>query len=229
MRKAFTLLELIFVIVVIGILAVFILPQTKTNPVQEAAVQVLSHIRYTQHLALVDDTYNSLDSHWYMSRWQIVFGNGNQYANNKPAYTIFSDSLGSTGTYSGDPKESEIAINPQNPNQIMTGGYNSTVALDYNNAGFKGMKQLNLGERYGITNVSFSGGCNIGLRISFDYLGRPFTGDQSTMTAPYSAPTQRLLTKDCNITLTAGTESVVIQIKPETGYSCILNSSGECI
>jgi len=215
MKKAFTLLELVFVIVVIGILAALILPRTKTNPVQEAAVQVLSHIRYTQHLALIDDKYNANDSHWHMARWQIVFGNNNNFANNKPAYTIFSDS----GAYSGDPKKSEIAINPANHNQIMTGGYNNTAALDYNNAGFKGMKELNLGEKYGITNVSFSGGCNIGLRISFDYLGRPFTGDQSTMTGPYSAATPRLIASDCNITLTDGSETAVIQISPETGYA----------
>jgi prepilin-type N-terminal cleavage/methylation domain-containing protein len=218
MKKAFTLLELLFVIVVIGVLAALILPRTKTNLVQEAAVQVLSHIRYTQHLALVDDKYNANDTNWYMSRWQIVFGNNNMYANNKPAYTIFSDS----GAYSGDPKESEIAFNPQNHNQIMTGGYNSTAALDYNNASFKGMKELNLGEKYGITNVSFSGGCNIGLRISFDYLGRPFTGDQHTMSGPYTAPTQRLITSDCNITLSDGTESAIIQISPETGYAKVI-------
>ena len=218
MKKAFTLLELVFVIVVIGILAALILPRTKTNPVQEAAVQVLSHIRYTQHLALVDDKYNSNDTQWYKARWQIVFGNNNKYANYKPAYTIFSDS----GAYSGDPKESEIALNPQNPNQILTGGYNNTAALNYNNAGFKGMKQLNLGEKYGITNVSFNGGCNIGLRISFDYLGRPFTGDQHTMTGPYSALTPRLITSDCNIILTDGTETATIQISPETGYAKII-------
>ena len=223
MRKAFTLLELVFVIVVIGILAALILPRTKTNPVQEAAIQVLSHIRYTQHLAMVDDKYNANDIHWYMARWQIVFGNNNQYANHKPAYTIFADSLNtSTNTYSGDPKESEIALNPQNHNQIMTGGYNNTAALNYNSAGFKGMKQLNLGENYGITNVSFSGGCNIGLRISFDYLGRPFTGDQHAMTGPYTAGTQRLITSDCNITLTDGTETAVIQISPETGYAKVI-------
>ncbi|QOP46070.1 pilus assembly FimT family protein [Sulfurimonas paralvinellae] len=218
MKKAFTLLELVFVIVVIGILAALILPRTKTNPVQEAAVQVLSHIRYTQHLALVDDKYNDSDANWYMGRWQIVFGNNNNFANNKPAYTIFADS----GAYSGDPKESEVAVDPQNPNLIMTGGYNNTVALDYNNAGFKGMKELNLGEKYGITNISFSGGCNIGMRISFDYLGRPFTGDQSTMTGPYSAATQRLITSDCNISLTDGTETATVQISPETGYAKVI-------
>ncbi len=214
MKKAFTLIELIFAIVVIGILVALILPRTKTNPVQEAAVQVLSHIRYTQHLAMIDDKYNPNDTNWYKGRWQIVFGNTNKYANGKPAYTIFADS----GAYSGDPKESEIAINPQNHNQIMTGGY-GTGALDYNNANFKGMRSLNLGEKYNITKISFSGGCNIGNRISFDYLGRPFTGDHYTMTGPYSAKKPRLMTSDCNIVLTDGIKSATIQISPETGYA----------
>jgi len=78
MKKAFTMLELIFVIVVIGILAAVILPRTKTNPVQEAAVDLLSKIRYTQHLALVDDKYDASNTSWYKNRWQIQF-NGNTY------------------------------------------------------------------------------------------------------------------------------------------------------
>ncbi|MDQ7060006.1 MAG: type II secretion system protein [Sulfurimonas sp.] len=65
MKKAFTMIELIFVLVVVGILAAVILPRTKTNPLQEAAIQLLSHIRYTQHLALVDDVYDANDANWY--------------------------------------------------------------------------------------------------------------------------------------------------------------------
>ena len=223
MKKAFTLLELIFVIVLIGILAAFILPRIKRNPLNEAAIQVQSHIRYVQHLAMIDDKYDSNDDKWYKGRWQIVFGNTNVYADSKPAYTIFSDSLSSiSNTYSGDPKESEIAINPQNHNQIMTGGYNNTAALDYNSNGFKGMKELNLGKKFGVTHIYFTGGCNSGLRISFDYLGRPFLGDQSTMTAPYSAPTNRLIDSMCKVVLSNGESNVTIEIEKETGFSKII-------
>ena len=92
MKRAFTLLELVFVIVVIGILAALILPRTKTNPVQEAAIDLVSKIRYTQHLAMVDDKYN-INGTWYKTRWQIQF-NGNTYSitskdkNNNIVYAI---------------------------------------------------------------------------------------------------------------------------------------------
>ena len=87
MKKAFTLLELVFVIVLIGILAATIIPNTKTNPAAEAAIQLQSHIRYAQHLAMMDDKFGSSTS-WYKNLWQIAF-TGNTYsiiANNNTLY-----------------------------------------------------------------------------------------------------------------------------------------------
>ena len=60
-KKAFTLLEIVFVIVVIGILATVILQRRQDNSLREAALQLISDIRYTQHLALTDDKYNPKD------------------------------------------------------------------------------------------------------------------------------------------------------------------------
>ena len=215
MKKAFTILELVFVIVVVGILATYIIPSIKTNPLQEAAIQLVSHIRYTQHLAMIDDKYDSNDPDWHKGRWQIVFSN-NVKTNNQEAYTIFSD----TPIYSGDPTVTEIAKNPQNNNLLMSGGYTGTVKLDVNHNSFIGMKKLNIGMSYGIDDISLNGGCS-NSRISFDYLGRPFTGDQSTMTGPYSAGTQRLITSVCNITISSEIDSITITIEPETGYAKI--------
>ncbi len=80
MRKAFTLLELVFVIVVVGILAAVIIPSTRTNPVREAAIQLVSHIRYAQHLAMVDDKFNISDPTWYENRWRISFDVNKKYS-----------------------------------------------------------------------------------------------------------------------------------------------------
>lgn len=221
-KKAFTMLELVFVIVVIGILAAVIIPNTRTNPLQEAAIQLLSDIRYTQHLAMVNDTYDPNDANWYKRRWQIVFSSG-IYTGGTEAYTIFSDRAGNA---TGDAQESEIAINPQNSTQIMTGGYGNAAAIDFTSAGFKGMKKLNIGYSYGVTSVTLSCG---GARISFDHLGRPLKGDLSSMTGPYSAGTQRLLTQNCLITLTDGSDSSYITIAPETGYACISDAASNCL
>jgi Tfp pilus assembly protein FimT len=99
MKKAFTMLELVFIIVVIGILAAVILPNIKTNPVGEAAVNLLSQIRYTQHLAIIDDKFNQNNTTWYKNRWQIRF-NGNKFS-------IVSDN---NAKFAKDPQNKSIPL-----------------------------------------------------------------------------------------------------------------------
>ena len=64
------MIELIIVIVVAGILAAVMLPRLERDAAREAAEQVAQHIRYTQHLAMVDDVYDGT-SDWYQDRWSI--------------------------------------------------------------------------------------------------------------------------------------------------------------
>jgi len=215
MKKAFTILELVFVIVVVGIIAAVVIPSTKTNPLEEAAVQLLSDIRYTQHLAMVDDKYDANDDEWYRARWQLIFYKGIN-ANRVPSYTVFSDN----STYTGDPSINEIAINPLNKNLLMSGGYSGSTRLNINHSNFIGTKNMNLGMRYGVKGYRLSGGCS-GARISFDHLGRPLRGDLSTMDDPYKAGTQRLIVSDCNITIQNESDSISIILNAETGYAKI--------
>ena len=88
MKKAFTMIELIMVIIIIGVLAVVIITRSGSNKLAEAAVQIVSDIRYTQHLALIDDKFNPLVANWYRQRWQIAFST----AHSTRSYSIFSDS-----------------------------------------------------------------------------------------------------------------------------------------
>ncbi len=115
MKKAFTMIELVFVIVVIGILAAVIIPSTRTNPAQEAAIQLLSHIRYTQHLAIVDDKYDATDVNWFQNRWQIRFTNN--------TYSIVSDN---NTVFAVDPSNSSENIQ----NIDLGDQYSATISFN---------------------------------------------------------------------------------------------------
>jgi len=126
MKKAFTLIELVFVIVVIGILAAAIIPRTTTNPVAEASVDLLSKIRYTQHLSIVNDKYDATNVNWFKDRWQIVFS-GN-------SYSIVSEN---NNTYARDNLDTaqeikDIQLKGLN-SIVLSGGCSgkSTISFDY--------------------------------------------------------------------------------------------------
>lgn len=70
-RFAFTMLELVFVIIIIGILAVLAMPNFNTNPLRLASEQIATHIRYTQHLAMIDDKYDPANATWFQDKWTI--------------------------------------------------------------------------------------------------------------------------------------------------------------
>jgi len=214
MKKAFTMLELVFVIVVVGIMAYVAVSSFSRNPLREAADQLVSHIRYTQHLAMMDDKFALNDATWYRKRWQILF-NSDANTYNQWAYTIFSD-----GNKNANPNLTlnEVAINPLDPAKFLTGGYTHIIASD----GVGATEEMNLGMKYGVTRISFSASCQFtgSQCISFDYLGRPLKGRPNSFGATYQA--NRIINNPCQITLTDGTTNVIIVIEPETGYTHIL-------
>jgi len=227
MKKAFTLLELVFVVVVIGILAAAIIPRYESTNLNEAATQLVSHIRYTQHLAMIDDKYSDTDdpaNNWWKGRWILKFKKSILETNNEESYTIFSDHYGTT--FSGNANsEDEIAANPLDMSKKLTGG---DSAIHYDDE--KATKNMNLGMKYGITSVSLGSNCvkNGSKGIAFDHLGRPLKGGISTMNSPYQSQ-DYLISADCNITLSDGSESIIVKITPETGYTCILDENGDCL
>lgn len=213
-KLAFTILELIFVLIVIGILSIVFIPKFGQNKLSQAANQVVSDIRYTEHLAMTDDDYNATDSNWYKKRWQISF-NSDAYTYNKEAYTIFRDK-----NANAQPTLTlgEVAKNPSDPSKFMTGGYTGVIYSDGNGA----TKKMNLGLTYGVTSVQFSSSCSYyrSQRISFDHLGRPLRGSPSGFTAPYKS--NRLIASPCDINISRGSHSTIVRIEPETGYVHIL-------
>ena len=226
MKKAFTLIELVLVIVVVGVLSTMVSPNFQRNGLQEAANQLVSHIRYTQHLAMMDNKFDSNDANWFKGRWQIKFFN-NTGTDNQWAYTIYSDWV---GAHTGNPDKIEIAKNPLDQSRYLTGGTSGAGLITYNDA--KSTKELNIGIKYGIKDVDFSSGCRSTVKyISFDSMGRPFNSFPASK--PYelaSAGWHKLLDTSCvidlclvdNCTSASSGDIISIEIKPETGYTHIL-------
>lgn len=79
MKKAFTLLELVFVIVIAGILAFVLIPKSSDTKLLESANQLISHIRYAQQLALNNDQFDPNDKDWYKKMWRIEFESNGTY------------------------------------------------------------------------------------------------------------------------------------------------------
>ena len=216
MKKAFTLLELVFVIVIIAILAAYIIPSIRTNPLQEAALQLVSHIRYTQHLAMIDDKFN-VDDKWYEERWQIRFtADGIQETAYTSAYAIFSDF---NGLHSTHPEFNELAKDPLT-GDVITGGVTNSVLYSDDNV----FSKANLGVYFGIDDITFSSSCQYygSMRIAFDHLGRPIKGNIGSTTVKSNVDTLKYITQRCDISLHSGSKSVTIAIEPETGYARIL-------
>ncbi len=202
-HSAFTMIELILVIVVLGILAALTMPRLDRDLRQEAKDNVLSSIRYTQHLALNDDKTDPFDTNWQQKLWSIHFTT----ATSGSYYTVSSDL-----DKSGLPAEkSETAIDPVN-GKYMYHHHNNPV---------QGNESPNLliGKKYGIGSIDFTGTSCSQKHIAFDQLGRPHNGIGSASN-DYST----YMNTDCNITFNF-TDNVAksfnIIIKKETGYAYI--------
>ena len=251
-RRAFTMLELVFVIVVIGILAAAFIPRMDRDTLGEAAVQLASHIRYTQHLAMVDDKYVSEPAlskegsttsraqnaqYWYLGRWQLKFSS----AGGSISYVVMADSTKSH--YDGNPNAnlasySEVAQDPLDHDKYLIG-----VAVNSFDGGSDTHinDMLDLKKTYGINDLKIAGG-NSGSnarRIIFDHLGRPYRGDTKlTNSSRIQSSVDKLADSNITIKLCSGTcdapsntikneHEILIAITPETGFVKIFYDVGD--
>ena len=214
------MIELVFVILVLGILAAMALPRMERDTRQEAADNILSAIRYTQHLALMDNRVD-LNSgnvvNWQKALWQIRF------ANNGGEWQYI---VASNNNYDANiNKTTEAAINPVDGKYMYAS--NATPALDESPNVF-------LTRKYSINNVDFSacngqtgaannpGDTNTNKHIAFDYLGRLHRGIFSA-----TNDMATLMHADCTIKFSfdGGISDLYILIRKDTGYANIVDQN----
>lgn len=197
------MLELVFVIVVIGILAAIALPRIERDLRQEAADNILAAIRYTQHLALNDNKTDPTDDFWQKKFWQIRFesdGNGGLL------YKVGSNEDNGTNI-----DRDEAAIDPVNGKYMFA----SSTTLQPDES-----PNVLLGKKYGVdVTYTRTGSCSTVQHIAFDHLGRPHTGINAASNT-YST----YMSDDCNMTFSFQDTSIPplsIIVTKETGFAYI--------
>lgn len=142
-KQAFTLVELVIVIVVSAILSSIAISKIHINSLKYAAYSVLNDIRYAKSLSLTSDVYLKtssllfIDSDYYKSYWQFRIHcianekSGKTYKckskDKDYGYTIFSDF---SGTHTGNPDLKEVAKDYINNSKYLGARFSGISALD---------------------------------------------------------------------------------------------------
>ncbi len=193
-KKAFSMLELVFVIVVAGILAIALIPNYDRDYAGEAIYKVAEHLRLAQHNAMTQDfTTPAVNTNELL--WRVGFINGS----NGACYSVFTDTNGG-----GNADANEAAVDPMSG--LLLRGTPGTCSQNNANS-----SEVLLWREYSIRRVTLGGGCNPAIRnIAFDNIGRPgqIIGNNFT-----------LLAADCTVTVAdAAGNSAMLNVVQETGY-----------
>ena len=215
MRKhnAFTMIELIIIIVVIGILATYTVPRMHRNNRLEAMQYILNMVRYTQNLALHDNKQNDTNTSWQKAYWRFSV---NRCSGSSDIYLY----IGSDANYNGSIDVNEVALDPAN-SKPMFGGGTLNCSASSNDAKDYSPNSL-IKSKFGITNFKFAG-CGFGTTqyLGFDNFGRVYRKFGSSTRPDYSSYSS---SKDCTIEFEFGNSNesnFTIHVVPETGYAYV--------
>jgi len=197
-RRSFSLLELIFVIVIVAIISSQIIPKSTISKLNLAVDKIILNLNYTRYIAHIDNKYDVEDEQWKKKLWTLKFQRcsssvGGLY------YVIYSDESGGTAHF----KKSETLKDPLSLKYL----YSTSSCINR----YDTSKYILLTKEYGVTKVEVS--CNttdaIG-QISFGYDGRIYS--------QLGSNPKEILNR-CEIKLyDINDDFRTITIEPKTGY-----------
>jgi type II secretory pathway pseudopilin PulG len=157
------MLELIIVIVVAGILAASVMPRLERNRLHTAVQQVARHLRYTQHLAMVDDMYDAANPIWYKAMWRISFRNHNCYV------------VSSNTDFGPNYDRNESATDPLTKTLLYSDTECEQESSDNSD--------MFLSDKYGIDNIELNSACGNNRFIAFDHLHKTLSSVNHLVTS----------------------------------------------
>ena len=225
MKSAFSLLELAFVIVILGVVlgvAKFYFVADKNLAL--AAKQIQNDLAYTRNLALMQAVFRAFDTsvakdEWFKARWQVYFIRSKSATNDEQTYTIFLDKNGDGNANLGKNElnlDREIAVDILNAKKLMNSGQSGVISKDDERANAR----FNIEKKFGVKAVEFKGACAGATRIIFDEFGRLYSPLKNA-----NAPYEKLLfhkNAPCIIRLkNAQEQSICIVLDTLSGYAFV--------
>lgn len=225
MKSAFSLLELAFVIVILGVVlgvAKFYFVADKNLAL--AAKQIQNDLAYTRNLALMQAVFRAFDTsvakdEWFKARWQVYFIRSKSATNDEQTYTIFLDKNGDGNANLGKNElnlDREIAVDILNAKKLMNSGQSGVISKDDERANAR----FNIEKKFGVKAVEFKGACAGATRVIFDEFGRLYSPLKNA-----NAPYEKLLfhkNAPCVIRLkNAQEQSICIMLDTLSGYAFV--------
>ncbi|MEA2049556.1 MAG: type II secretion system protein [Campylobacterota bacterium] len=198
MKKSFSLIEIIFAIAIISVIAIQTPFKHIDSSLQQATNKIKLYLNYTRYIAHIDNKYDINNNEWQKALWTLKFQNcsssvGGLY------FVVNSDTSGGTSHF----KKSECLKDPIT-NKYLYSNSDCEASDDES-------KYILLTKQYGIKKIEVS--CNntgsIG-QISFGYDGNIYSKLGSN---------QKKIEDTCTITLfNQDDKNSTIYIEANTGY-----------
>lgn len=202
MKRSFTLLEIILVLLLMSILYVTFLPKTNLSKINDVTNRLILQLKFLRYKSLIDYKYNLDDQLWHKKRWTLKFFRcrkdiGGIY------YSIYSDK-----NKSGHPGINDSLKDPLSQKNIYSTNHCSE--------NIKNSKYVLLTKNFDIKNIDIS--CNetksLG-QISFGNNGKVYT----KLSNEYNDSSSYELKDICFIKLTDKFNNTsLIKIEPNTTY-----------
>ena len=148
LKKSFSLIELIFILILLSTILSYILPKNEVSKIKLAKQQLLNHLKYTRYIAMVDNKYKEGDIYWHKKLWNIKFLNCNK-DNKGIYYVIYSNTI---KPYRWNISKTETLIDP------FTNNYIYSTSKCQQDSLYDKSKYVLLSNYYGIEKIIIS--CN---------------------------------------------------------------------
>lgn len=167
MKKSFTILELIIVLLLLSLLYTSFIPKTNTNNIYELKNRLILQLKYLRYKALTDSKYDESDSKWHKKRWSFKIFNCNK--NKDGVYYVMYSDTNNSGLIKGDEALDDPLSNKNiySAHQCIPNNSNSKYVLLSDNFNIKEISAT-CKSTDAIVQISFGFDGNIYSRLSND-------------------------------------------------------------